>query len=81
MTMHCNNQTAIHIAGNPVFHERTRHIEVDYHFIREIMTSKKVLTPCLKSEYQLGVFTKALGRKLFSVMCSKLGLNNIYALA
>ncbi|KAK4409489.1 Retrovirus-related Pol polyprotein from transposon RE2 [Sesamum angolense] len=43
--MHCDNQAVIHIASNPIFYERTKHIEVDCHFVREAIISQKICTP------------------------------------
>ncbi|RVW40871.1 Retrovirus-related Pol polyprotein from transposon RE2 [Vitis vinifera] len=48
-----DNQAALHIAPNPVFHERTKHIEVDCHFIREKIASGCVATSFVNSNYQL----------------------------
>lgn len=39
----CDNKSAISLASNPVFHARTKHVEVDYHFIREKVLSKQIL--------------------------------------
>ena len=35
MLVNCDNESAIKLAGNPVFHARSKHIETHYHFVRE----------------------------------------------
>ncbi|RVW34023.1 Retrovirus-related Pol polyprotein from transposon TNT 1-94 [Vitis vinifera] len=64
---------ALHIASNPVFHERTKHIEVDCHFIREKIASGCVATSFVNSNDQLAdIFTKSLrGFSPFSLSFNK----------
>lgn len=46
MTPRCNNQAAIHITNDPIFHDRTKHVKVDYHFIIEKIQSKVIGSTC-----------------------------------
>ncbi|KAL0451615.1 UNVERIFIED_CONTAM: Copia protein [Sesamum latifolium] len=56
-----DNKSAIALAKNPVFHERSKHIDTKYHFIRDCISKKEVKLEYVKSQDQIAdIFTKAL---------------------
>ncbi|GAV62543.1 hypothetical protein CFOL_v3_06066, partial [Cephalotus follicularis] len=80
MRLYCDNKTAINIAHNPIQHDRTKHIEIDWHFIKEKLDQKLICTPFVSSENQLAdVLTKELSCKQFNCIVCKMGKQNIYA--
>ncbi|KAJ4703138.1 Retrovirus-related Pol polyprotein from transposon TNT 1-94 [Melia azedarach] len=79
MKMYCDNQSAISIAKNPVHHDRTKHVEIDRHFVKEKIESGIISLLYTSTCQQIAdIFTKAVPRKSFEELNSKLGLINIY---
>jgi hypothetical protein len=69
----CDNTSALALASNPMFHGRTKHIEVDYHFVREKVVCGDLLLQFISTHDQLAdIFTKALPSTRFLQLCSKL---------
>ena len=77
----CDNLSSIALASNPVFHARTKYIEVDYHYIREQVMARKIHVHHISSTNQLiDIFTKSLSVSRHQTLTSKLMVQDVHHL-
>ncbi|KAM0059843.1 putative RNA-directed DNA polymerase [Helianthus debilis subsp. tardiflorus] len=65
-TLLCDNKSALFLSQNPISHKRAKHIDIDYHFVRELVTAGKLHTKFISTDKQVAdIFTKSLPKPSF----------------
>ncbi|KAK1431723.1 hypothetical protein QVD17_08300 [Tagetes erecta] len=73
--VYCDNISAVYLSGNPVQHQRTKHIEIDIHFVREKVRMGHIRVLHVPAPYQYAdIFTKGLPRHLFQSFRTSLSI-------
>ena len=79
MKMYCDNEATTFIASNDTFHMRTKHIEVDYHFICQYVMDGTICTLHVASAHQLAdIFMKVLAGTAYETIGGKLGVFDLH---
>ncbi|GJZ72462.1 hypothetical protein Tco_0636313 [Tanacetum coccineum] len=75
----CDNKSALQLAINPVFHERSKHFEIDVHFIREKTAKGLLNTKRICSSNQIAdILTKHLPVYQHKILCEKMGMYDLF---
>ncbi|PKA64299.1 Retrovirus-related Pol polyprotein from transposon TNT 1-94 [Apostasia shenzhenica] len=74
-TLWCDNIGATYLTANPIFHARTKHIEIDFHFVRERVATNQLKVSYISTKDQVAdIFTKPLSRQRFELLRTNLGI-------
>jgi hypothetical protein len=77
-TLKVDNKSAIDLSKNPVHHDRTKHIDIKYHYIRECVDVGRIVLEQISTGDQLtDIPTKSLARVKFQELCERIGIVNI----
>ena len=80
--IHCDNQSCIKLSENPVFHDRSKHIEMRYHFIRDLVQRGALKLQYIRTDEQIAdIPTKPLTTTKFIYFCDKLDMAKNTSLA
>ncbi|KAL6269518.1 hypothetical protein ACE6H2_026429 [Prunus campanulata] len=77
-TISCDNLSALALSSNPIYHSRIKHLDIDFHFVRERVQRNDLTVQYIPTEEQLAdVFTKGLHSPVFSSHCANMRLGNL----
>jgi len=75
-TLYCDNLSALHITINPVFHARSKHIELDYHFVRErVFLGQLIIKHISTNKKVVDLFTKPMSKRPLQVFKTNYAFN------
>jgi hypothetical protein len=73
--IHCDNQSCVKLIENPIFDDRSKHIEIKYHYIREMVERRAVELQYTSTDEQIAnILTKPLSRVKYEYFRDKLGV-------
>jgi hypothetical protein len=80
--IHCDKKRCVKLFENSVFHDKSKHIEINYHYIRDMVQRKAIHMQYLSTHEQIAdIFTKPLAKTKFKYFCERLALVENVSLA